>query len=121
MRLGSAAMYRKRAALGDLILVATTASDLPVAYALLEPDGHLDQLYCHPDHSGCGLADSLLARAERHAREHRAKRLYTEASELARSAFERAGYVLSHRRDFTIDGEGGPVAIHNYAMGKRLK
>ncbi|MBB3032974.1 hypothetical protein [Alteriqipengyuania lutimaris] len=55
-----------------------------------------------------------------------ATRLYTEASELARpaferagyhGAFERAGYHVSHRRDFEVDG----VAIHNFAMEKVLK
>ena len=47
-------------------------------------------------------------------------RLYAEASELARPVFARAGYALLHRRDFTIPFEGGAVAIHNYAMEKRL-
>ena len=47
-------------------------------------------------------------------------RLYTEASELARPAFERAGYVMQHPRDFTIEHDGREVAIHNYAMEKPL-
>ncbi len=110
------AMYRERAANGHAIFVAADRSDVPVAYAVLEPDGHLDRLYNHPDHTRRGLAQRLLAVAEEHALGSGLTRLYTEASELARPAFERAGYAVMHRRDFEIDG----VPIHNYAMEKIL-
>lgn len=108
--------FLERAKAGHLIFVAADDTDNPVAYALLEPDGHLDMLYCHPNHTRQGLADDLLAHCERVAQEMDASRLYTEASELARKAFERAGYRELHRRDFEIEG----VAIHNYAMEKVL-
>jgi putative acetyltransferase len=119
-RHGGAQMYRDRASQGHVIFVAVDESDQPVAYALIEPDGHLDRLYNHPDHSRRGLATRLLAEAEQYARRSGMKRLYTEASELARAAFERAGYKVLHRRDFEIEHEGRPVPIHNYAMEKRL-
>jgi putative acetyltransferase len=112
--------YRQRAAQGAAIFVATDAGGTPVAYALLEPDGHLDRLYNHPDHTRQGLATQLLSHAEHHARARSMARLYTEASELARPAFERAGYEVLHRRDFTIEHAGRSVPIHNYAMEKRL-
>jgi len=106
---------------GDTIIVAVNAEDIPVAYALVEKGNEngsrLDMLYCHPDHTRRGLADELLARAEAHARGEGDDRLFTEASELARPAFERAEYDVLHRRDFEIAG----VAIHNYAMEKRLR
>ena len=105
-----------RHAAGDLILVSTDGDDKTVAYALLERGGHLDMLYCHPDHTRRGLAEALLAEAERHARAGGVTRLFTEASELARPAFERTGYNVVNRRDFEIDG----VAIHNFAMEKHL-
>ncbi len=108
------------AARGDVILVAADEDDRPAAYAVLEADGHLDMLFCHPDHTGHGLGLGLLNEAEVAARAVGAERLYTEASELARPVFARAGYALLHRRDFTIPYEGGEVAIHNYAMEKRL-
>lgn len=94
---------------------------MPVACALLEQDGHLDHLYCHPDHTRNGLADLLLDAAEEQALTWDCKRLYTEASELARPAFERAGYGVTQRRDFTIEHEGKLVPIHNYAMEKTLR
>lgn len=112
--------FLARAAKGDLIRLAVDAGDTPVAYALLEADGHLDMLYCHPDHTGRGLGLRLLAEAEQEARALALPRLFTEASELARPVFARAGYALLHRRDFTIPSTAGEVAIHNYAMEKWL-
>ena len=120
-RHGGAQMYRRRAAEGHIIFVAVDGDDdVAVAYALLEPHGHLDRLYNHPDHSRRGLAFRLLEQAEIHARAKGITRLYTEASELARPGFERAGYSVRHRRDFEIEHDGRAVAIHNYAMEKRL-
>lgn len=110
-------MYRERVAGGHMIFVAVDGEGIPVAYALLEPDGHLDRLYNHPLHTRRGLAGRLLAAAEEHARTIDLERLYTEASELARPSFERAGYAVTHRREFEIDG----VPIHNYAMEKILR
>ena len=112
--------FLDRHAQGHAIFVAADADDEAIAYALLEPDGHLDMLYCHPDHTRKGLGDELLAHSEQHARSAGLNRLYTEASELARPAFERAGYELVERRDFTIEHASESVPIHNYAMEKSL-
>ena len=108
--------YRDVVANGAQIVVAADENNRPVAYALLERNGHLDHLYCHPDHTRRGLADLLLAEAEVMAREWGVQRLYTEASDLARPAFERTGYSVTHKREFAIDG----VPIHNWAMEKTL-
>lgn len=105
-----------RAEAGHLIYILADESGAPAAYALLEPDGHLDMLYCSPAHAGRGLAGRLLGHAEKQARALGISKLNTEASVLARGPFERAGYELKERRDFEIDG----VAIHNYAMEKPL-
>lgn len=113
-------MYHQRVRDGHVIFVAADQNDKAVAYALIEPDGHLDRLYNHPDHTRQGLATRLLLAAEQHALNEGMPRLYTEASELARPAFERAGYAVTQRRDFTIDLDGKPVPIHNYAMEKHL-
>lgn len=109
------------AAKGDAILVAVDAGDAPIAYVLTEADGHVDMLYCHPDHSGNGIAGELLGAAEAEAQGSGIAGLYTEASELARPVFERAGFAVIHRRDFAIAHAGQDVAIHNYAMEKRLR
>lgn len=108
------------AAKGSTILVAVDDADKAIAYTVLEADGHLDMLYCHPDHTGRGLGLALLAATEAAARTQGVVRLFTEASELARPVFARAGYALLHRRDFAIPFEDREIAIHNYAMEKRL-
>lgn len=77
-------------------------------------------LYCHQQHTRLGLADALLNMAEEAATAIGSLRIYTEASEPARPAFERAGYTMTHRRDFTIEHDGKDVPIHNYAMEKHL-
>jgi putative acetyltransferase len=116
----SPAHLRQSAARGDVILVAADPAGRPAAYAVLEADGHLDMLYCDPLHAGQGLGFELLTEAEVAARALGIIRLYAEASELARPVFARAGYALLGRRDFTIPAADGAVAIHNYAMEKRL-
>ena len=92
-----AARYRERVAAGDAIMVAVDNLDRPVGYVLVQTDGHLDA-------------------AETFVRSQSAERLFSEASDLARPVFERAGYKMTHRRDLSIDG----VAIHNWAMEKPL-
>jgi putative acetyltransferase len=77
-------------------------------------------LYCHPDHTGRGLARQLLAEAETRSLAAGMTRLFTEASELARPVFARAGFRLVQRNDFTVPHAGRNVAIHNYAMDKPL-
>jgi putative acetyltransferase len=112
----SAERYRERHSAGHVMFVAECDAREPAGYALLEPDGHLDHLYCHPDHTRSGLAKRLLEAAETFAQEKGMTRLYTEASESAVGAFTQAGYVKKERRDFEIGG----VPIHNYAMEKSL-
>ncbi|WP_369025307.1 GNAT family N-acetyltransferase [Qipengyuania sp. RANM35] len=112
--------YLERAAAGHTIFVATDPDDRPIAYTLLEADGHLDHLYCHPDHTRRGIAEKLLERSEQEARAIGCTRLYTEASDLARPAFERLGYTATHRREFEIAHGDHMVPIHNWAMEKLL-
>lgn len=76
----SAQRMLERAAKGDVILVAVDVDDRPAAYTLLENGGHLDMLYCHPDHTGKGIALALLDAAETAARAKGVTRLFIEAS-----------------------------------------
>lgn len=108
------------AAKGDLILVALAEDGATAAYALMERDGHCDMLYCHPDFAGNGFATALLAAVENEARKSGIGRLFANASELSRPVFERAGYTLLHRRDFSYAMGDAEVAMHNYAMEKPL-
>jgi predicted GNAT family acetyltransferase len=96
--------------------VAANVDDRPVAYIDLEPDGHIDRLFCAPEAAGQGIASRLYDAVEAAAREQGIRNLFTEASELARRLFERKGFAVVERQDLVIRG----VAIHNYRMVKAL-
>ena len=111
-----AVRFEHRHALGHRILLAVDEEDKPAAVTLYEPGGHLDMLYCHPAHAGRGLATALIHRVEAEAAVAGLPRLTTEASDLARPVFEKAGWITAHRRDFVL----GDVPIHNWAMVRHL-
>ena len=110
-------VYQAQADAGTQIFIATDDDDAPVAYAMLEQTGHLDHLYCHPDHTNEGLASSLLETAALYAKYHGITHLFTEASHIAKPAFESAGYTAMKKRTFEIDG----VEITNGAMVKTIE
>jgi putative acetyltransferase len=101
---------------GRLILVAANAEDRPVAFIDLEPDGHIDRLFCAPEAAGQGIASRLYDAVEAAARQQGIRSLFTEASELARRVFERKGFTVVQRQDLVIRG----VPMHNYRMAKAL-
>jgi putative acetyltransferase len=106
----------RRSGDGRLVLVAADERDRVVAFIDLEPDGHIDRLFCAPEAAGRGIASRLYDGIETAAREQGLGRLYTEASELARRFFERKGFVVLERQDKILRG----VQIHNYRMEKVL-
>lgn len=99
-----------------IFLVAVNDDGEQIGYGDLEPNGHIDHLYCRPDYIGTGVGAALCSALEDAARANNISFLFVEASEAARRLFERRGYQLESRRDFEIDG----VPIHNYRMTKRL-
>jgi putative acetyltransferase len=115
-RAPSAEAVAARNADGRTVIVAVDADDRPVAFGDVEPDGHIDFLYCAPEFAGRGAAAAVYDRLEESARAAGVARLHTEASEAARRFFARRGFRELHRRDLDIHG----VAIHNFAMEKDL-
>jgi putative acetyltransferase len=105
-----------RARDGRTLLVAVDSEDRPLAYGDVEADGHIDHLFCAPDHAGTGVTAELYRALEAAARAQGIPRLTVEASEPGRRFFLKHGFTELHRRDFEIRG----VPIHNYAMEKRL-
>ncbi|WP_300396699.1 GNAT family N-acetyltransferase [Henriciella sp.] len=101
---------------GRATFIAEDETGRAIAFSDLEADGHVDMLYCDPDHARKGIASALLAAIERDARACGIDRLYTEASEAARPVFQKAGFTVVRRRELEVDG----VAIHNWAMEKPL-
>lgn len=99
---------------GRIALVAAE-DDRPLAFGDVEPDAHIQFLYRDPEAPRHATA-LLYAALEAEARARGTARLTVEASEPARRFFLRRGFTALHRRDLEIGG----VAIHNYAMEKRL-
>jgi putative acetyltransferase len=108
--------FRARLSDGRRCWVAVDEADRVRAFVDLEADGHIDFLYAAPEAAGTGVADRLLDVLEVAAAADGLTRLYVEASEAARRFFLKRGYAVVARRDFEI----GAVAIHNYAMERRL-
>jgi putative acetyltransferase len=82
----------------------------------LEPDGHVDMLYVHPDFQRRGVARALLRHLESLARHDRVPRLYAEASITARPVFEAMGFHVVSPQTVTIRG----ATLTNYRMEKPL-
>ena len=101
---------------GRTLLVAVDDHDEPLAYGDVEADGHIDHLFCRPDMAGKGITAILYEALEKAATNAGITKLFTEASEPARSFFAKQGFEVIERRDFEING----VPIHNYRMEKRL-
>lgn len=82
----------------------------------LDPDGHIDCMYTHPDFQGCGIASALYSCVESHARTVRMDTLRVEASRTARSFFERNGFILVRENLVIMNGSD----LRNFIMEKRL-
>jgi putative acetyltransferase len=112
----NAEQEHQRSGDGRLVLVAADGSGDVVAFIDLEPDGHIDRLYCAPEAACRGVASRLYDAIETAARAQGIDRLFTEASELARRFFDRKGFSVLERQDKILRG----VPIHNYRMAKTL-
>ncbi len=105
---------------GRLTLVAEDAKG-PAGFLELETSGHLDMLYCRADRIRRGVGTALYAAAEAQAKQAGRKRVFTEASAVARPFFLWHGFTELSERTFdrqTIDGVR--VRMTNYAMEKAL-
>jgi putative acetyltransferase len=107
------AFRERRAKTGTLVAELDGAV---VGFTALEPDGHVDMLYVHPDHGGRGAARAMLEAVEARARAAGADRLFTEASLTARPVFERLGYVVLAAQTVERNGE----RFTNFRMERRL-
>lgn len=83
----------------------------------LEPDGHIDMLYVHPDFQRRGIARVLLEHIEETARTTGLRGLYTEASITARPVFEAMGFRAVLPQTVTIRGQ----TMTNFRMEKQLE
>ena len=98
----------------QLSFVAETSDGKLLGFMAMEPDGHIDLLYCHVDHQRQGVGERLLSHMEKLARASGIRRLYTEASITARLFFERHGFVVVKKQEVRKRG----VEFVNYRMEK---
>ena len=108
------ARFAARITDGRTFLVATDRKGSIVAYGDVEPNGHIDHLYCRPDAAGTGVAALIYDRLEHAARQTGIERLHVEASEPASRFFAKHGFGIVERNDFELAG----VPIHNFRMEK---
>lgn len=106
----------RRSGDGRLVLVAADEAGRVVAFIDLEPDGHIDRLFCAPEAAGRGVASRLYDAVEAVALARGTGRLLTEASELARRFFEGKGFEVLERQDKILRG----VSLFNFRMAKVL-
>lgn len=89
----------------------------PIAFAGLEPDGHIASLYVDAGKQRSGAGTILLKELEHHARESGIPLLYSEASEFSKPLFLRNGYTVD--REETV--EYGDVSFLRYVVVKALE
>ena len=87
-----------------------------VGFIELEDDGHIDCLYTHKYFQRCGVAQSLYLYAEHEAKTRGIKRLYVEASYVARPFFEKQQFLIVKEKFVFRQG----VALTNFIMEKRI-
>jgi putative acetyltransferase len=91
--------------------------NVPIGFADLEPDGHLDMMFVHPDYQGIGVASLLLGKVETEARKQGLRRIFTEASVTARGFFERRGFIVLTCQSVEKRGQ----TLTNFRMEKSLQ
>jgi putative acetyltransferase len=87
-----------------------------LGFVELEDDGHVAMLYVHPSIVGQGLGGRLYDVAEARARFLGLRRLFTEASYVARPLFAARGFRVV--RENRVDRRG--VMLTNFSMEKDL-
>jgi putative acetyltransferase len=78
----------------------------------LDPDGHIDCMYVHPNHKRKGIASALIDQAVQIAFTSGVRRVFVEASICAKPVFENKGFRVIEEKEVTIRG----VNLTNYNM-----
>jgi len=76
-----------------------------VAFGELEPNGHIDFFYCHPDWQGCGVGSTLMNFIVREAVHMGLKTLFADVSVTAEPFFTHKGFTVIEERSPIICGE----------------
>lgn len=95
---------------GRFTRVALDQNGAPIGFGDLASTGHIHFLYVDPDFSGQGIGRALVADFLREARCQSLATVFSDASELARPVFLRAGFKCIARQEHQLGG----IRIHNY-------
>lgn len=95
--------------------VAERGSEI-VGFSDLEPGGHIDMMFVHPDHQGQGVARRLLNHVVERAIALGLNSLTTDASITARPFFERNGFKVVQAQEIELRGQ----SFRNYRMAREL-
>ena len=87
-----------------------------VGFIELDPDGHIDCMYTLPDFQRQGIGSALYEHLLAEALKKRMKRLYVEASFVARPFFEGKGFNVVEENHVEREGE----TITNFTMEHHL-
>ncbi len=87
-----------------------------VGFIELDADGHIDCAYTHPDFQRTGVASSLYEYLLLEAEKAGIKRLYVEASLVARPFFEHRGFAIVRKNEVQRNG----VSLINFSMENYL-
>ena len=89
----------------------------PAGFIDLEPNGHLDMLFVHPEYNGKGVASALLQTVEEAARKQNLTRIFTEASITAKPFFEKREFTVITSQLVEIRGQ----VLRNFPMEKWME
>ena len=100
----------------ELTLIATL-DRVPVGFASLKGDDHIEMLYVHPRAARRGVAKALVGALETLAAARGITRLTVDASDTARDFFGHRGYTAQRRNTVEVNGEW----LGNTSMEKTLQ
>ncbi len=83
-----------------------------VGFCELDPDGHIDCTYVHPDHKRKGIASQLVSHAIDAATLKGLSKVYVEASICAKPMFEKLGFNTIEEQTVQIRG----IGLKNFKM-----
>lgn len=90
--------------------------DRVAGFMELDPDGHIDCTYTHPDLQRQGVASALYEHLLAEAARRKMTLLYVDASHGARPFFERRGFSMVSQHEVHRNG----VTLTNFSMEKYL-
>jgi putative acetyltransferase len=93
------------AKLGQQLTLVATMQGSPVGFASLSGTDRIAMLYVHPGAAGHGAGAMLADALEKLAAARGAKKLSVDASDTARSFFEKRGYVAQQRNSVSVGDE----------------